>query len=59
MARKIKIDNAILKRRQHSAPKRKVRVINCNILIVCEGEKTEPNYFRVLIRLERGLSFMS
>lgn len=30
MARKIKIDNAILKRRQHSAPKRKVRVINCN-----------------------------
>ena len=45
MARKIKIDNAILKRRQHSAPKRKVRVINCNILIVCEGEKTEPNYF--------------
>lgn len=39
MARKIKIDNAILKRRQHSAPKRKVRVINCNILIPIGGIK--------------------
>lgn len=54
MARKIKIDNAILKRRQHSAPKRKVRVINCNILIVCEGEKTEPNYFRVFNKTRKG-----
>ncbi len=50
MARKVKIDNAILRRLQrketkrleNSKPKRKY------ILIVCEGEKTEPNYFKSL-----------
>lgn len=50
MARKVKVDNAILKRLQrketkrveNSKPKRKY------ILIVCEGEKTEPNYFKSL-----------
>ncbi|MCC6182609.1 MAG: RloB domain-containing protein [Bacteroidia bacterium] len=50
MARKVKIDNSVLKRLQrketsrvvNSKPKRKY------ILIVCEGEKTEPNYFKAL-----------
>jgi len=54
MARKIKIDNAILKRRLYHPQKRKDRIVNCNILIVCEGEKTEPNYFRVFNKAKNG-----
>ncbi|WP_298076567.1 RloB family protein [uncultured Alistipes sp.] len=47
MARKIKIDNAILKRQKHKTTKRHIlKKISCRILIICEGEKTEPNYFR-------------
>ncbi len=54
MARKIKIDNAILKRRQYKKPEREVKTIVCRILIVCEGEKTEPNYFRAFHKIQRG-----
>ncbi len=46
MARTIKIDNAELKRREHKKRKRTPKPIVCRILIVCEGEKTEPNYFK-------------
>ncbi|MBQ3244030.1 MAG: RloB domain-containing protein [Bacteroidaceae bacterium] len=47
MARKIKIDNAILKRFEQKTRKQKAsKKISCRILIVCEGEKTEPNYFK-------------
>lgn len=46
MPRKIKIDNAILKRRQYQKRTHKEINIICSILIVCEGEKTEPNYFK-------------
>ncbi|TBH74949.1 RloB family protein [Aquirufa nivalisilvae] len=58
MARKIKIEPAILKRRErqearrqiNSKPKRK------RYLIVCEGEKTEPNYFEALkLALPKGV----
>ncbi len=47
MARKIKIDNAIIKRRSRKEKKRLVgyRYKRIFYLIVCEGEKTEPNYF--------------
>lgn len=47
MARKIKIDNAILKRLKYKSGKKKVgqKKIKKYVLIVCEGEKTEPNYF--------------
>ncbi len=50
MARKIKIDNAILKRRQRIDRKRKMGIKSKRLfyLIVCEGEKTEPNYFESL-----------
>jgi hypothetical protein len=46
MARKEKIDNAILKR-QRTQWKRTEAVRNKRkfYLVVCEGEKTEPNYF--------------
>jgi hypothetical protein len=48
MANIIKIDNAVLKRtaRKESNRKEATREIKVYFLIVCEGEKTEPNYFR-------------
>lgn len=50
MARKRKIDNAILKRRAYKRGRKQVgvRKIREYILIVCEGIKTEPNYFQAL-----------
>jgi hypothetical protein len=48
MANIIKIDNAILKRtaRVEKKRKQKTREVRVYFLIVCEGEKTEPNYFK-------------
>jgi len=48
MANIIKIDNSILKRNIRVEKKRKERVkeVRVYFLIVCEGEKTEPNYFK-------------
>ena len=47
MARVQKIDNALQKRFAQSNKKRnKSREIRVSILIVCEGTKTEPNYFK-------------
>lgn len=59
MARVAKIDNSLLKkikqkknREQRSYRSREVRV---RYLIVCEGEKTEPNYFEAFkLKLPRG-----
>lgn len=50
MARKVKIDNAILKRFERQETKRKQDVTPKRrfYLIVCEGTKTEPNYFKGL-----------
>ena len=47
MANIIKIDNAVLKRSNRVEKKRKERTkeVRVYFLIVCEGEKTEPNYF--------------
>jgi hypothetical protein len=49
MARKIKIDNAIQKRFNKEKNKQKnntSREVKVYFLIVCEGLKTEPNYFK-------------
>lgn len=43
-AKKIKINNASLKFRKQSQ-EREQKVIRCSVLIVCEGTKTEHNYF--------------
>ena len=50
MARKIKIPNEHLKRfaREEQKRKRDVRKKRKYYLIICEGEKTEPNYFQGL-----------
>ena len=45
MARTIKIDNALKKRFQFKKEKKSMDLI-AYFLIVCEGEKTEPNYFK-------------
>ena len=45
MARKIKIDNSILKRRAYKKRSHEPVEAICKILIVCEESKTEPNYF--------------
>lgn len=46
MARIIKIDNALQKRFAKQAKRSKKRELITYFLIVCEGEKTEPNYFK-------------
>ena len=50
MARKVKIPNHIQKRLERKGNKRKRNTIPKRkyFLIVCEGEKTEPNYFESL-----------
>ncbi|MGB5926947.1 MAG: RloB domain-containing protein, partial [Cyclobacteriaceae bacterium] len=50
MANRIKIDNSVLKRRSRKDAKRRVEVKKKRkfFVIVCEGEKTEPNYFESL-----------
>jgi len=50
MARKIKIDNAVLKRRKYKSGKKQKGILKIRefLLIVCEGEKTEPNYFNAI-----------
>jgi RloB-like protein len=50
MARKIKIDNSVLKRFAREQQKRRVggTPIRKYFLIVCEGVKTEPNYFEAI-----------
>lgn len=46
MARTIKIDNALQKRFAKQVRRNKPRELVTYFLIVCEGEKTEPNYFK-------------
>ncbi len=47
MARVLKIDNAILKKFSFEKKRKKIKKeIVSYFLIVCEGEKTEPNYFK-------------
>jgi len=50
MARVQKIDNSIAKRFQRRENKwsQETRDKRVYFLIVCEGEKTEPNYFKAL-----------
>lgn len=51
MARKVKVDNAMLKRRRRKEAKlirEATRNVRHTVLIVCEGSKTEPNYFHAI-----------
>lgn len=53
-AKRIKIDNASSKFRRQSQ-KREQKVIRCSVLIVCEGTKTEPNYFEAFTEKQQGV----
>lgn len=60
MARVVKTDNAILKRIKQKQKREKreyrIREKRVRVLIVCEGEKTEPNYFYSIEKnLPKGL----
>lgn len=46
MAKKLNIATLEPKIRMQPVEKKDKRYIRCHVLIVCEGEKTEPNYFR-------------
>ncbi len=54
MAKKIKLDNVSTKFKRQSQ-KRVSKVIRCSILIVCEGTKTEPNYFEAFAEKQQGI----
>ncbi|WP_291399349.1 RloB family protein [Daejeonella sp.] len=58
MARKIKFDSVNLKRWERKEAKRKInfKTKRRQYLIVCEGERTEPNYFESLkLSLPKGV----
>lgn len=50
MARKAKLDDRLFSRRAKSL-RANYKKIRLHILIVCEGEKTEPNYFKSIEKL--------
>lgn len=60
MANIIKIDNAIAKRHRRIEKKRKesIKELRVHFLIVCEGEQTEPNYFRSFKKNVKSFVFM-
>lgn len=53
-ANRIKLEPAIERRYARKAQRRKSRQIVCKILIVCEGTKTEPNYFEAFKTFNGG-----
>ena len=53
-ANRIKLEPALERRYAKQATKRKERKIVCKILIVTEGTKTEPNYFRKFRKFNSG-----
>lgn len=53
-ANRIKLEPALERRYARQAKRRKKRSIVCKILIVCEGTKTEPNYFESFKTFNRG-----
>lgn len=53
-AKKIKIENPTLKFKRQSQI-RETREVHCSILIVCEGSKTEPNYFEAFAKIKHNI----
>lgn len=54
MAKKKSLNTVSLSTFKMSSSKHEPVEVVCRILIVCEGEKTEPNYFRSFGRINRG-----
>lgn len=53
-ANRIKLDPALERRYARQEQRRKSRQMVCKILIVSEGTKTEPNYFKAFRSFNRG-----
>lgn len=53
-ANRIKLEPALERRYAKKAQKHKARQVLCKILIVCEGTKTEPNYFEAFRFFNKG-----
>lgn len=53
-AKKIKIDKALARFGKQSQS-REQKVIRCSVLVVCEGTKTEPNYFEAFAQKQQGI----
>ncbi len=54
-ANRIKKEPALERRAQRQEARRtKTKQMSCRILIVCEGEKTEPNYFEAFKTISNG-----
>ena len=53
-ANRIKLEPALERRYARKEQRRKLRQIVCKILIVSEGTKTEPNYFKAFRTFNRG-----
>lgn len=54
MAKKKSLNSVSLSSFKMNTSEHKPVEVVCRILIVCEGEKTEPNYFRSFGRINRG-----
>lgn len=57
-ANRIKLEPALERRYARKAKRRKPRNIVVRILIVCEGEKTEPNYFKAFREINQGTTII-
>ncbi len=57
-ANRIKIEPALERRYAHQKERRNPRKIVIRILIVCEGEKTEPNYFNAFKTISRNTAMI-
>ena len=53
-ANRIKLEPALVRRYAKQAQKHEPLKVRCHILIVCEGKKTEPNYFKAFKSFNRG-----
>ena len=57
-ANRIKLEPALIRRYARKEKRRKPRNIVVRILIVCEGEKTEPNYFNAFREINQGTTII-
>lgn len=58
MAKKLNINTVVPKILMEPVAQGDLRYIRCSILIVCEGEKTEPNYFKSFSMMKNSSGFV-
>lgn len=55
MAKKLQLTEELVQKYAHKSASKVVHKIKGRILIVCEGEKTEPNYFKAFNKMDNGV----